>query len=338
MTYIKSREELEQATDRDIIQNFRHHLMSKSYGSENKIMDLYDNQLITDQDVEVARFLYDNRMATLEQLYREFAAGGVDEEKELQEHLHFLLEQRIVNFFTLMDRGDEDNRPPEDALRIYTFDFAGMVLLSHFYDDLDILNWNCRSLMLPGKYVKRVLLATDFRIALDTKLETPVLSYDAYRLIGFGRFRMVPQAEIKFQHPVEGSEAPQIVPFVMITCIEEDLIWVDKSKLSENLGRYEEWYNREAWRTYFQTAPGFFIVCDKDSTMNYAEDLVKDINRHENRERKPDEKVPETFFSTKVRVTTRDRFESDLSSCMSKYDPAKQKWVRVKIGLLKEKD
>lgn len=333
--YITSRHELSDAVDRDLIQDFRHKLLSKTYGSDNKIMEMYENKRLDDTDVKIAHFLYENRMATFDQLSTEFSSI-VNDAENLRSRLDIMVNEHIVDFFSLKDRDTPaDTFYPHDVLKIYTFDFAGITLLSHFYDDLDLLNWNCRSLLLPGKYVKRLLLATDWRVALDTRLATPVLSYDPYRLIGFGRFRIVPQAEIMFSKQTV-ADGVQRIPFVMLTCIEEDMVWVDKTRLSELLGRYEEWFQREAWRTYFQTAPGCFIICDKESTRNYVQDLVKDINIHENRERKEGEEKPSALFSDKVRVTDADLFTSDLESCMYRYSPEKGRWVRVRIGLLKE--
>lgn len=312
-------------------QHFRYALITKSYGSDAVTMDLVDQGVLTDLDIKLIYFLYSTKVADADQLLERFPEYGNKE--HLNDTLEFLTKKRMINYFVYVAPGEE--LMPADAYRIYMFDFVGIQLLAHFYPSSEIWNWSARSVKEPPEIIKRGLLMTDFRIALETKLATPLIQYDPYPLLFFGRFRLQPNASMMFSVTDKNGNHAE-VPYLAISFTETDMASSLYMHVTEMLGRYEEFYDRQAWKTYYKTAPGIFITCSTEEVSEFIKNLIRIQVEHEDRIRSGFIPKPDETFTKRVRVTYKQRFASDLETSMEKYDHEKNEWVRVRMPMLKE--
>lgn len=341
--FIKDLKELEARPQ--VRQIFRYVVRGKLTASDETLMDSYENGDITDYDIEVLAFLYEVKVATEAQLRRRFP--GLDHTL-FQAKFSRFLSKRIVNCFALSD--EEKNYLDDEALKFYTIDFSGIQLLTHFVPDRDIINWNARSLVMPVQNIKRILLATDFRIALETKIARQPLSYSSYAMYFFGRLRLLPEAQIYLdtakEDPTQDTHEIVKKPFILLCYTSDDFALGDYTRINEQIGRYEKWFSKEAWNTTLDQAPNVLIVCDTAETANYIKNTIevmapnevsaiKDIN--EKAVAKGEKEKDIIPFYKNVRVTCMPLVEKDLETCTIRYDLEKNKWQRMKTHYLAEK-
>ncbi len=328
--YIKKLEEIYEPNIK-LRQVFKYRLRSKFFGSDNAIMDAYDNGILNDKDVEMFKFIYEVKIATKEQILKR--CPWLDEylfDKNVKKWVH----ERYLNVFVLSN--EEDQVITDDALKFYTIDFCTITLLSHFVADNDVYNWNPRSLIMPLASIKKILLATDFRIACETKLARQPISFDCYRLFTFGRFRLIPEAQV-FMNVAKEDDMILQKPYLELTYTQEDFDCGDKTRVNENLGRYENWLEKDAWKANFKEAPTIWVVTDTAETMGYVQKIVEEMAEAEELRAKNTGVTVEKPFHRVVRVTCKPMFNENLENCFIKYNMEENKWVRTKAFFLAEK-
>ena len=328
--YIKQLKDLDYRTD-DLRQVFFYRMYTKASGSHNVILDMYENGEITDQDIEMFRFLYDVRFATKQQIIRRcpwLDWNAFDERSKKW------IRDRFMNAFMLTD--ERNNTIQEDAFKIYTIDYVAITLLSHFSSDRDIYNWNPRCLLHNHVLIKQDLLATEFRIACERKLVRRPLSYDSYRMYTFGRFRLIPNAQVFFNVSSTESEVKE-KPYLVVAFTIDDFLYGDKTRVDEMIGRYEQWYEEETWKNNFKEIPGILFVCDNGLTADYLKKIMKDrAGAEEDRiHYKNSSAIP---MYQQMMITCGVKFKIDLENCFEKYDFLNDQWISLNLPYLEEKN
>lgn len=327
--YVKNLSEIFQP-NKSFRQVFRYQLRAKIFGSGNAIMDMYDHGQITDQDIEMFKFLYDVKFATKEQILRrcpwlDETLFDANSKKWLREH--------FINAFFFTDETDNDFK--FDAFCVYTVDFATITLLSHFSASQDLYNWNPRALIMPLALIKKQLLATDFRVAMETKLARTPLSYDSNRLFIHGRFRLIPNAQI-FMNVARDPEEVLAKPYIVLTFTKDDFEYGDSTQVNELIGRYENWYEKEGWNRNFKEPPVIYFVADCAETLKDLQRIVEALVDMEDSRYESQENTGAKLYE-QVRVTCSDLYNENLENCFIKYNAASGKWVRTRSFFLAEK-
>lgn len=328
--YVKQLEEIYEP-NANFKQLFRYKLRAKFFGSDNAIMDAYEGGIITDNDVEMFKFIYEVRIATKEQILKR--CPWLDEtlfDANVKKWVH----DRYLNSFMFVD--DQREEFNKDAFKFYTIDYATITLLSHFVADNDLYNWNPRSLVMPMNNIKKILLATDFRIACETKLAKKPLSFDCYRMFLYGRFRLIPEAQV-FLNVANEPDMILQKPYLEVTFTQSDFDCGDRTRVNENLGRYEDWLEKDYWKSNFKEPPTIWVVTDTVETMNYVQKVVEEMAEAEQLRQVNTGVTPEKPFHKAVRVTCKPMFEEKLENCFIKYNMEENKWVRTKAFFLAEK-
>lgn len=327
--YIKNTRELKEATN--VRQVFFHRINHKTYGSDAEMFDLVENGEITQADIDIIKFLYEVRMATEEQILRRFPSL---DPVLFKSKFYRYNRIHLTNMFVLTD--EDENVIERGALKIYTIDYSAVPLLSHYTDDRDLQNWNARALITNIENIRRILLATDFRIVLETRLEIQPVVYDSYRLYIFGRLKLIPQAQMFFDTTKKADEKPVYTPYVVLCFTKDDFEFGDHTRVNEQIGRYELWFSRMAWKKSFKYAPQMIAVCDSADTMTRMKDIVEEMSPTEVEYLKnaPEGAVP--LFKN-LRLTCPELFNENLATCMAKYDVDKKKWSRLKSKVFAEK-
>lgn len=312
-------------------QVFRYQLRAKQYGSKRVIMDMYENGDITDNDIKMFKFLYEVKIATKNQILRRFSWMKEELFEKLTENW---INQRFMNVFVLSNDQDEDPFQ-SDALKFYTIDFCTVTLLKFFVSDNDLINWNPRSLLMPWHLIKKRLLSTEFRIAMETKLARQPITYENNLMFIFGRFRLVLDAQI-FMNVAKEDDNVLAKPFLQVSYTEEDFEYGDHTRINEALGRYQYWYEKEGWKSNFRDAPIFWILADTFESFKHLQRLIEDIIEVAN-ERSEKFDIPDVPFHEAIRITCKEMFDGNLENCFVKYDLNEKKWLRTNESFLAEK-
>lgn len=327
--YINNIKELNEQND--VRQIFVHRINPKIYGSDADMFKRVKTGEITKADIDIISFLYETRMATEEQILRRFPAldGTLLEVK-----VNRFFRLHLMNAFILGD--EESNDIDQNALKIYTIDYSAIPLLSRYTDDRDLQNWNARALITNVESIRRILLATDFRVSTETKLAVKPVTYDSYRLFLFGRIKLIPQAQMFFDATKEGDETPMYVPYLVLCFTHDDFDFGDRTRVNEMLGRYEMWYSKKSWKKNFKYAPQIVAVCDTAETMTSVKDLIEEMapTEIEYLENAPEGATP---LFQHFRVTCKQLIDKNMETCMVKYNLDKKKWTRLKSHIFEEK-
>lgn len=332
--YIRQVEEMD-APNVHFRQFFRYHLRAKQYGSKRIVMDMYEDGSITDNDIEMFKFLYEVKVATKEQILKRCPWL---EETSFDGKVERWVKDRFMNMFVMVDGEQLDEGVFDtDALKFYTIEFSTVTLLRFFSSDNDLINWNPRALVMPWHLIKKTLLAGDFRIAMETKLARDPITYDNNRMFIFGRFRIVLNGEI-FLNIADDEDEMLMKPYVQLSVTQEDFEYGDHTKINESFGRFQDWYEREGWKSYFKQVPGFLIVTDTEETVKDVERLIEDIvNVAAERATIEKNNVPDVPFHDAVQITCKKMFDENLETCFVKYDTEEKKWIQIVESFLAEK-
>lgn len=118
-----------------MVQMFQYAPSATTSVSERKLAELYAKSIITNDDIEIVKFLYKFAMATPVQIMK---ALRLDNEEQLKQRMSKLIQYRVLNRFILVD--GIENAIPSDAFIVYTFDAGGALLLKHFSMEEDCDN------------------------------------------------------------------------------------------------------------------------------------------------------------------------------------------------------
>ena len=283
--------------------------------SGSKALDLYNRGQINDTDVEIMKFVYDNKIVTLDQIQRFLPDMHIN---QIQDIIRKLFQNHFLNAFMLGD-GNPEKRYQPDAMQFYVLDFSAPALLFHLTNDEDMLNWSAtNNYMRAGKVIK-VIAMTDFYLLMHQKLKNSPLAYNCYRIFSSGKTRVNPKVELIMDDQGKRKN------FLFDVVDENDIFLGDKNKLNEKLLRYETMYNSDAWAKYYECdkdpelTPVLVIVCDTLNTAGQVNKMLMDTE------------IPN------YRLTTLKLAQTGLETCLMKYSKERQGLVRIKNKLFEEK-
>ena len=117
-----------------------------------------NERTITDEVVRICAFLRDVQFATADQIVK---GTGVNFDKAQNN----LMSQHFVNSFVLTDIQDPSELRVQDALRIYTLDFAGVYLLS--IEGYDMTTWRWTDYLVSATVVRKALVQTEIYVEMS---------------------------------------------------------------------------------------------------------------------------------------------------------------------------
>ncbi len=298
----------------DYKQFFRYTQTPFSNPSDSRALHFYNNGQINEMDVEILKFVYENRVVTLEQFQKLFPDVYV---AQIMDRLGKLLSTHFLNQFMLGDGNPEKHFQP-DALAFYVLDFSAPALLYHLTNNEDMQNWSATlNTMSAGKVIKATML-TDFYLTIHQKMKNKPLAYNCYRIFNNGKIKMIPRAEMILDD--NGKRKNYLVDIVD----ENDIYLGDKDKIREKLMRYESFYQKDSWDKYYDCkgnpdqTPTLLLVCDNVNTAVAINKMLMDLE------------IPN------YRLTTLKLAQADLETCLMKFDEKKGSLVRIRSKLFEE--
>ncbi|BBW98934.1 hypothetical protein [Geobacillus subterraneus] len=270
---------------------------------KHEIIKMRNNQVITDRDVKIARFLFQFVFATGEQLHALFGESVLFE--HFQKRLDKLVAYRVLNKFMLSEFEMEDVKP--DALQVYCLDVGGRDLLSH-YSHEDVTDWYTTVNMKTSELVSKHLIVTDFFIRLLQTCSKKVAFFRAEPDLRIGKKQLIPSFEMSLL--VQGMRRYFLGEVVR----DFDFPFFFRDRLS----KYEALLTTNGWKKYYydgQQPPVWFLIVETDYLALEASRMIY-----------------ETTNIRQFRVTTAERMRRPLheTGAFLRYVPERDMLQEVK--------
>lgn len=246
------------------------------------LIKMKDKNTISDRDIEIAKFLFRFRFATLNQIHRYL--GGSVNKSNLKNRLDKLVQYRVLNKFTLTSLDGSK----EELLGIYVLDIGGRHLLSH-YSTEDTNNWNTSVNMKAPELVGENLLATEIYLRILETSGNALVNFELYPSFRCGDKTVVPH--LKFSIEREGKRIN------FIGDVTRDYHFPDAfAKKAEKL---ESILNTNAWRKYYreESAPILLLFANSDRTARESAETIHRFTR---------------LDMKRIRISTDERIKNEL--------------------------
>lgn len=273
---------------------------------QKEIIKMKNNGVITDRDLDISRFLFKFKFATLDQIhsYLEIIKND-DEEKNsskssIKNRLDKLIQYRMINKFMLTEDETAERISP-DALEIYCLDLGGRYLLAH-YSNEDTSDWYTTVNMKASEIINKNLCVTEFYLSLMKTCPDKVVYFNVEPEVRVGKKNVIPSFDLCID--ISGNNNYFIGE--VVRDFDFPVLFRDKAFKLESL------FESNAWKKYYYdspTPPVLFIFTDTDVT---ALEIGKLIT--------------ETTEMRRFRLSTDDRIQKPLyeSGAFLKYVEEKE--------------
>lgn len=229
------------------------------------LIKMKDKNTISDRDLEIAKFLFRMRFATLNQIHR-YLDCSVNK-SNLKNRLDKLVQYRVINKFTLTSIDGSQS----ESLGLYCLDLGGRDLLASFSTEL-IEDWNTSLNMKSPELVGENLLATELYIRLRETCRENLFSFNLYPSFRCGDKTVVPH--FKFTILKDGKRINFIGDIV------RDYHFPDT--FANKAEKFESIINTNAWKKYYReedSAPILLVFANEDRNVREAAETIRLFTR-----------------------------------------------------------
>lgn len=253
---------------------------------KNEIIKMKNNNVITDRDIKVAKFLFQFKFATSVQIYK--LLGEDSSKVNLKNRLDKLVKYRVLNKFMLSNH--EEDRIQPDALEIYCLDLGGRYLLAH-YSNEDTTDWYSTVNMKTSEIISKNLLTTEFFIRIMQTCPDKVSHFKVEPELRVGKKNVFPGFEMCMK--ING----QSKYFIGEVVRDYDL----PMYLRERVAKLESLITTNAWKKYYydsDSAPILLAITDSDLTSLEAGKLISETTEIKNFRLSTDERIQRELYET----------------------------------------
>lgn len=232
--------------------------------SKNEVIKMFNEGKLTNKDLLVCEFLFNNRFATLNQINVMLKANG---HTDLQPQRAFKLSQnRIINRFIMVEDGEEVDFN-DDSKLIYCLDIGGKYLLTH-YSTLDTTEWLTSNNMMSEDIIDNILMANEIYIKLISTVKDKLVTFGILEERRIGK----QSTTIDFDFGIQMGET---VKYYIGNFVRES----DMPKNFQNkASKLESLIATNGWKKYYfggETAPACFFIGESDA---FALNIATQIN------------------------------------------------------------
>lgn len=253
---------------------------------KNEIIKMKNNNVITDRDIQIAKFLFQFKFATADQIYKLL---GEDKTKvNLKNRLDKLVKYRVLNKFMLSDF--EEDEVALDAYQIYCLDLGGRYLLSH-YSNEDTTDWYSTVNMKTSEIISKNLLATEIFLRVRETVKGKLLYFNIEPEFRVGKKNVIPSFEMAMN--VNGQNK-----YFIGECVREYDFPVT---MRDKVFKLESLVTTNAWKKYYYDAdqpPILFIFADSDMTALESGKLISETSEIKNFRLSTDERIQRVLYET----------------------------------------
>ena len=280
--------------------------------SNNEVIKRKAEGVFNDRDLEVVKFLFKFKFATLQQIYDYLTVTdnlGVNNENievsiySIKSRLEKLVQNRVLNKFMLAE--DVDISLKEDALYFYCLDLGGKFLLTN-YSNEDTSDWYVRGNLKASELISKDIFTTQFYISLLNSCGHKVVYFYTYPIRTCDKLTYIPTFEFAVNH--NGV----IKYFIGEVVRANDLPVQFDSKLT----KLSKFVNGNYWKKYYlktEESPVVFAFAENNEVV---EDVAKMLS----------------YFIPKFRLSTDERIKGELATSFMSYD--NNSLVTVKSSIL----
>lgn len=253
---------------------------------KNEIIKMKNSNVITERDIKIAKFLFQFKFATAEQIYK--LLGEESSKVNLKNRLDKLVKYRVLNKFMLSEH--EEERIAPDAFEIYCLDLGGRYLLSH-YSNEDTSDWYSTINMKSSEIISKNLLVTEFFIRVMQTCGSKVSHFKAEPELRVGKKNVVPSFEMCMK--VNG----QTKYFIGEVVREYDF----PVYIREKAQKLESLLTTNAWKKYYydsESEPILFVFADSDLTALETGKLITETTEIKNFRISTDERIQRELYET----------------------------------------
>ncbi|WPS85463.1 hypothetical protein SMD22_02190 (plasmid) [Brevibacillus halotolerans] len=253
---------------------------------KNEIIKMKNNNVITDRDIKITKFLFRFTFATAEQIYK--LLGEESSKVNLKNRLDKLVKYRVLNKFMLSEH--EEDRIAPDAFEIYCLDLGGRYLLSH-YSNEDTSDWYSTVNMRSSEIISKNLLTTEFFIRVMQTCGSKVSHFKTEPELRVGKKNVTPSFEMCMK--VNG----QTKYFIGEVVREYD----SPVSLREKAQKLESLLVTNAWKKYYYDSasePILFVFADSDLTALETSQLIFETTEIKNFRISTDERIGRELYET----------------------------------------
>lgn len=253
---------------------------------KNEIIKMKNNNVITDRDIKIAKFLFQFKFATARQIYMLLEENLA--KINLKNRLDKLVKYRVLNKFMLSAHEEESIR--EDALEIYCLDLGGRYLLSH-YSNEDTTDWYSTVNMKSSEIISKNLLTTEFFLQVMNTCPNKISHFKVEPELRVGKKNVVPNFEMSMN--INGQKRY----FIGEAVREYDF----PIHIRERVGKLESLITTNAWKKYYydsEQPPVLFLFADSDLTALEVGKLVTETSDIRNFRLSTDERIQRKLYET----------------------------------------
>lgn len=228
------------------------------------LVKMKDKNTISDRDLEIAKFLFRLRFATLNQIHR--FLGCTVNKSNLKNRLDKLVQYRVINKFNLVSVDGTQ----EESLGIYCLDLGGRDLLASYSTEL-IEDWNTSLNMKSPELVGENLLATEIYLRLHETCGDNLFSFNLYPSFRCGDKTVTPH--FKCTVLKDGKKINFIGDIV------RDYHFPDT--FANKVEKIESILNTNAWKKYYreEAAPILLVFANEDRNVKEAAETIRLFTR-----------------------------------------------------------
>lgn len=253
---------------------------------KNEIIKMKNNNVITDRDVTITKFLFQFRFATVDQIYR--FLGENKTKINIKNRLDKLVKYRVLNKFMLSEI--EEDRIAPDAFEIYCLDLGGRYLLSN-YSNEDTTDWYSTINMKSSEIISKNILVTEFYLRLMEICPEKVSYFKVEPDFRVGKKNVIPSFEMCLK--IGGQNKYYLGEVVR----EYDFPIYFREKAM----KLESLLCTNAWKKYYydsETPPILFVFTDTDLTALETGKMISETSEIKNFRLSTDERVKRTLYDT----------------------------------------
>lgn len=279
----------------------------------NEILNMKHNNILTERDLSIAKFLYNLCFATTHQIY-----SFLEEDEKrinIKNRLTKLVKYRVLNKFYLVSPDSKDEAIPEEALEVYCLDIGGRYLLENF-SNIDASDWSAQKFNYKSsKSIAKILSTTNFYLKLTQACKEKIVYFRANPQLRVAKQNVIPSFD--FCLKINGG-----LRYFLGESVREDDIPLE---FKEKIEKLESLLKTKAWMKYYNdedvinpAPPLLFIVTESDEIMLQSAQIIDNSSD-----------------ITKYRLTTDKRIEIgvDKKGAFYKFIPEKKAFETKKTSI-----
>lgn len=190
-------------------QNFKDKTSETQTAHKTKIAEKIQKGIITDEDIEIIKFIFKFGSVSLEQIYRFVCllkknADDVISFKSVEKQLEKLVSWKIIHKYIMSDNIDDLIK--DDALFLYCLNAGGSYILKNFSESEDVVNWAMHKEIKDASKIVKGLTTAEFYLDLHETCPEKIEFFDVRPELKNGVTKVIPSFVFCLNKRGKGSE------------------------------------------------------------------------------------------------------------------------------------